>query len=66
MVQRGISLQVPYRSVDHGLRTFEWRRLEPDVMVAKIFAPGLGIVYEYTVSGGTETLELVRIRQPAA
>ena len=65
VVQRGISLRVPYGAVDHGLRTFEWSRLEPNVMVAKIFAPGLGIVYEYTVSGGTETLKLVRIRQPA-
>ncbi len=33
-------------------------------MVGKVFGPGLGIVREYTVAGGTEQLELVRVREP--
>lgn len=65
VVERGISLRVPYGRVDHAVRTFEWSRTEPDVMVGKLFAPGLGIVLEYTLAGGNETLELVRVRQPA-
>jgi len=65
VVERGISLRVPYGPVDHAVRTFEWTRLEPGVMVGKIYAPGLGIVREYTLAGGTERLELVRVRQPS-
>jgi hypothetical protein len=65
VVERGISLRVPYGRVDHAVRTFEWSRTEPDVMVGKLFAPGLGIVLEYTLAGGNETLELVRVNEPA-
>lgn len=65
VVERGISLRVPYGRVDHAVRTFEWSRTEPDVMVGKLFAPGLGIVLEYTLAGGNETLELVRVNAPA-
>jgi len=66
VVERGISLRVPYGRVDHAVRTFEWSRTEPDVMVGKLFAPGLGIVLEYTLAGGNETLELVRVSEPAS
>lgn len=65
VVERGISLRVPYGRIDHAVRTFEWSRTEPDVMVGKLFAPGLGIVLEYTLAGGNETLELVRVNEPA-
>jgi len=66
VVERGISLRVPYGRVDHAVRTFEWSRTQPDVMVGKLFAPGLGIVLEYTLAGGSETLELVRVNEPAS
>jgi hypothetical protein len=66
VVERGISLRVPYGRVDHAVRTFEWSRTEPRVMVGKLFAPGLGIVREYTLAGGSETLELVRVSEPVA
>jgi hypothetical protein len=66
VVERGVSLRVPLGQVDHAVRTFEWSRLEHRVLVGKVFAPGLGIVREYTVAGGDEFLELVRVRPPAA
>jgi hypothetical protein len=66
VVERSVSIRVPYGRVDHAVRTFEWSRLEPRVMVGKIFGPGLGIVREYTVAGGSEQLELVRVREPGS
>jgi len=65
VVERDITLRVPYGRVDDAVRTFEWTRTEPDVMVGKVFGPGLGIVFEYTLAGGSETLRLARVN-PAA
>jgi hypothetical protein len=39
----------------------EWSRLEPAVVVAKFYAPGLGIVRERVLAGGAERLELVDV-----
>ena len=41
------------------VRSFEWNRLEPRVVVQKFYAPGLGLVYERVVAGGMESLQLV-------
>lgn len=61
VVDRGGTLSVPYGTVDHLLRTFEWTRLEPDVVDEKDYAPGLGIVLEVAKSGGREVGKLVRV-----
>ncbi len=61
IVQRGLRLRVPYGTVRHALRTFEWTRLEPGVVSAKFYAPGLGIVKERDVAGGSEKFELVSV-----
>ena len=61
-MHRGGTLTVPYGRVHQVLWTFEWSRLEPRVMVAKVYAPGLGIVREFTISGPSESLSLVDVR----
>ena len=47
--------------VKHVVKTFEWSRLEPDVISMKLYAPGLGIVKEHDMSGGNENFELVAV-----
>lgn len=61
IVQRHTSTTVPYGRVHHVLRSFEWSRLEPKVMSAKLYAPGLGIVREKDIAGGNELFELVAV-----
>jgi hypothetical protein len=60
IVQIAAKKEVRYGRLDHLVRSFEWSRLEPKVMVEKLFAPGLGLVYENVIAGGVESLELVR------
>jgi hypothetical protein len=61
IVQRHVRVTVPFGVVTEGLRSFEWTRLEPNVLSAKIYAPGLGIVRERDVAGGDESFELVSV-----
>jgi hypothetical protein len=61
IVQRHVRVTVPFGVVEEGLRSFEWSRLEPNVLSAKIYAPGLGIVRERDVAGGDETFDLVSV-----
>jgi hypothetical protein len=55
-------LRVPYGKLDQIVRSYEWTRLEPNVVSVKFYAPHLGIVSERDVAGGTENLELVNVR----
>lgn len=55
------SVTVPYGKVDQVVRSYEWTRLEPHVVSLKLYAPGLGIVSEGDVAGGTESLQLVAV-----
>lgn len=64
VVRRGGATTVPYGHVRHILRTYEWSRLEPGVMSLKLYAPGIGIVREKDVSGGSEVFELVSVARP--
>src|SRR3954468_13683306 len=57
------SVTVPYGSLDHVVRSYEWTRLEPNVLSIKRYAPHLGIVQEGDVTGGTEFLQLVAVHQ---
>jgi hypothetical protein len=41
------------------VKTKEWSRLEPGVIEHKYYAPGVGVVAEVTVEGGTDHTELV-------
>jgi hypothetical protein len=64
IVQRGFRVRVPYRTVKHVVRSFEWTRLESDVISMKLYAPGLGIVMEHDVAGGNERFVLVGVSGP--
>jgi hypothetical protein len=64
IVQRNAERTVPYGHLTNLVRSFEWSRLEPRVVVQKFFAPRLGLAYERVVAGGVESLELVRFTSP--
>ena len=45
----------------HLLRTVEFSPLEPSIVERKVYRPGVGVVSEQQLSGGHETLSLVRV-----
>jgi hypothetical protein len=53
--------RVPYGRVKDVVRSYEWTRLEPNVISLKLYAPHLGIVAERDVAGGTENMRLVAV-----
>ena len=61
IVRRGYRARVPFGTVKHVVKTFEWSRLEPDVISMKLYAPGLGIVKEHDMSGGNEAFALAAV-----
>ena len=61
LVQRGFKTKVPYGTVKRSLRSLEWTRLEPGVVSMKVYGPGLGIVKEKDLSGGSEVFRLVSV-----
>jgi hypothetical protein len=64
IVARHQLVHVPYGKVDQAVRSYEWTRLEPGVVSVKLYGPGLGIIREKDISGGTELLELVKVEHP--
>jgi hypothetical protein len=61
IVARHQVADVPYGKVNQVVRSYEWTRLEPGVVSLKLYGPGLGIIREKDVAGGTEFLELIRV-----
>jgi hypothetical protein len=61
IVRRHAKVTVPIGTLHDVVRSFEWTRLEPGVMSVKFYAPGLGIVREKDVAGGSEVFELVSV-----
>ena len=61
IVQRNASTTVPYGTLHHLVRSFEWTRLEKRVLSLKLYASGLGIVREKDMSGGSEKFALVSV-----
>ena len=64
IVQRGGVVKVPFATLHHVVRSFEWSRLEPQVISVKFYAPGLGIVREKDLVGGSEIFQLVSHSHP--
>jgi hypothetical protein len=62
ITQRHASTTVPYGTLHQVVRSFEWSRLEKGVVSEKLYAPGLGIVRERDLAGGSETFALVAVR----
>lgn len=56
------SASVAYGSFDNLLLTKEWNLLEPGLVEHKYHAPGVGLVLEKKVEGGSDQIELVEIQ----
>jgi hypothetical protein len=55
--------KVPFGTFDHALQTRNFSGIEPDVIEEKIYAKGVGVVLELTVSGGSDRTELVSYKE---
>ena len=53
-------VKVPLRRYRHTLMTLESNPLEPDVLEAKFYARGVGVVLAVDLSGGSDREELIR------
>ena len=62
IVSRHEVVRVPYGRIEDVVRSYEWTRLEPKVVSVKFYGPGLGIVQEADIAGGSERLQLVRVK----
>jgi hypothetical protein len=58
------TVRTPYRRFHDVVRSFEWSRLEPEVVSVKFYARGFGIVKERDVAGGDEVFRLVGADRP--
>jgi hypothetical protein len=54
-------VRVPLRRYRHTLMTLETSPLEPDVLEAKFYARGIGVVLALDLSGGTDRERLVKV-----
>jgi hypothetical protein len=50
---------VPFGRFEHGVQTRNTSSIEPDVVEEKVYAKGVGVVLEITVSGGSDRSELL-------
>lgn len=64
IVQSQATVKVPLGTYHHVVRSYEWSRLEKGNVSVKFYAPGLGIVSEHDISGGSETFKLVSVTRP--
>ena len=64
IVQNHASVRTPHRVFHRVVRSFEWTRLEPNVVSVKFYARGVGIVVEKDVAGGSEEFRLVSVSRP--
>lgn len=58
IVQSQGHVRTPYKSYRNVVRSYEWTRLEPGVVSVKFYAPGVGMVSERDVAGGSEKFYL--------
>lgn len=59
VARTGATETVPYGSFAGLLVIREWTPLEPDVVEEKYYAPGVGVILEVTVQGGSGRAELI-------
>ena len=62
IVSRNERVRTPLRRYRRTLMTLETNPLEPDVLEAKFYARGVGLVLAVGLSGDTDREELVRLR----
>jgi hypothetical protein len=61
IVNRGTTFTVPYGTTHHALTSLEFARIEPKVVDEKVYAPGIGIVFETSLTGPPEVARLVQV-----
>lgn len=64
IVNRGGTISVPYGKVRNVLTTLEATRLEPGAYDQKVYAPGIGIVLEQSLTGANEFARLESVSGP--
>src|SRR5262245_7161267 len=64
VVEVGGTVTVPYGKLRNTLVTLEATRLEPGAYDQKIYAPGIGIVFELALTGDQEIAQLVSVTGP--
>jgi len=64
VVERGGTVTVPYGKLRNTLKTLEATRIEPGAYGLKVYAQGIGIVLEQSLSGAPETASLVSVTGP--
>ena len=64
VVELGGTVTVPYGKLRNTLTTLEAARIEPGLYDQKIYAPGIGIVLEQSLTGPTEIAKLVSVTGP--
>src|SRR5262245_26245559 len=62
IVDLGADIKTPYVTSNEALKTEEFSLLEPGVLDNKFYVPGIGLVREQTVQGGSDVLELVSVK----
>lgn len=60
-VVKGGTFQVPSGTVHNVLTSLEFTRIEPTVIDKKVYAPGIGIVFEEAAAGPKEVARLVSV-----
>jgi hypothetical protein len=63
IVSRDERVKVPLRRYRHTLMTLETNPLEPDVLEAKFYARGVGVVLAVGISGDVDREALIRLRR---
>ena len=64
VIDLNATITVPYGTFTHCLKQEEFTPLEPDALENKYYCPGVGIVNELDVKGGTVNTGLTRIINP--
>jgi hypothetical protein len=64
IVKRGGWFRVPFGKVRNVLTSLEATRIEPGVYDQKIYGPGIGIIFERSLSGVPEIAKLVSVSGP--
>jgi len=64
VVERGGTVTVPYGKLRNTLKTLEATRIEPGAYDLKVYAPGIGIVLEQSLTGPAEFANLVSVTGP--
>ena len=64
VVEVGGTVAVPYGRLRNTLKTLEATRVEPGLYDLKVYAPGIGIVLEQSLTGPTEIAQLVSVSGP--